>query len=153
MKCQWALNHQQELQVILDLEKIDVCLISETHFTKESYVRYKGYKVYHTIHPDNAAKGGSAVIIKKSIFHYQKKGFQSEKFQATAVKVRTVNYDIIVRALYCPPRHSLREKHYFEFLRSQGRKLIIGGDFNVKHKFWGSRLITTKGRALLNAGR
>jgi exonuclease III len=42
------LNHQSELQVILDINKIDVCLISETHFTKQSFIKFRGYTVYHT---------------------------------------------------------------------------------------------------------
>jgi len=29
-----GLLHQQELQAVLDTEKVDVCLVSETHFTK-----------------------------------------------------------------------------------------------------------------------
>ena len=50
MECQWAPTDQQELQAVLDIEKVDVCLISETHFTKQSYIKFRGYKVYHTIH-------------------------------------------------------------------------------------------------------
>lgn len=30
------LQHQQELQLVLDTNNIDVCLIFETHFTTES---------------------------------------------------------------------------------------------------------------------
>lgn len=41
----------------LDTLKIDICLISETHFTSESYIQLKGYKVYHTVHPFNTARG------------------------------------------------------------------------------------------------
>jgi hypothetical protein len=29
-----------------------------------------------------------------------------------------------------------------------GHKFVAGGDYNSKHKLWGSRLITTKGRQL-----
>jgi hypothetical protein len=52
------LNHQYELQAILDVNKIDACLISETHFTKQSFIKFRGYKVYHTFRPRNAARGG-----------------------------------------------------------------------------------------------
>lgn len=110
------LQHQQELQTVLDIEKIDVCLISETHFTKESFVRFKGYKVYQTIHPENAAKGGSAVIIRDSIAHYQEMEYQSVEIQATAVSVRTQNQNITVVAIYCPTRHTLKTEQYLNFL-------------------------------------
>lgn len=57
------LQHRQELQTVLDVEKIDVCLITETHFTKESFIKFRGYKTYHITHPGNSARGGSAIII------------------------------------------------------------------------------------------
>ena len=49
------LQHQQELQAVLDTGKVD-CLVSETHFTKQSYIKFRGYKVYRTIHPGNSAR-------------------------------------------------------------------------------------------------
>jgi hypothetical protein len=56
---EWNANrllwHQCELQVILSTENIDICLISETHFTKESFVTFKNYITYHTIHLANVA--------------------------------------------------------------------------------------------------
>lgn len=145
------LQHQRELQVVLDSKKIDVCLISETHFTKESYIKFKGYKVYSTIHPDNAAKGGAAVIIKESITHYQEMGWQNEQIQATAVNVRTKSFDVVIAAIYSPPRHAVKKENYVEFLKSQGPRFIIGGDFNAKHTHWASRLTTPKGKELFQA--
>jgi hypothetical protein len=40
--------------------------------------------------------------------------------------------------------------HFFETL---GKKFAAGGDYNSKHTIWGSRLITTKGRELLQVIR
>jgi exonuclease III len=59
------LQHQHEFQVILCTENIDICLIAETHFTKESFIRFQNYTTYQAIHPANTARGGSAIIIKK----------------------------------------------------------------------------------------
>jgi exonuclease III len=61
------LQHQHELRAILCTENIDICLIAETHFTKESFIRFQNYNTYHTIHPDNTARGGSAIVIKNNI--------------------------------------------------------------------------------------
>lgn len=47
------LQHQQELQALLHIENIDICLISETHFTNKSYIRFKELKVYYTTHAEN----------------------------------------------------------------------------------------------------
>lgn len=145
------LRHQQELQAVLDIENIDVCLISETHFTKQSYITFKDYCIYHTIHPDNSARGGSAVIIKKNIQHFEEAKYGKEEIQATVVHIKTKNFPIVVAGLYCPPRHSIKSKQYSEFFKRLGKRFIIGGDFNAKNTHWGSRLTTTKGKELLIA--
>jgi hypothetical protein len=49
------------------------------------------------------------------------------------------------------PRHAISSEKYVEFLQSYGSKYIIGGDWNAKHTQWGARLITPKGRNLLEA--
>jgi len=63
----WITNgltqHKEDLIMTLLDKKIDVCLISETHFTTESYVKLKEFDVYHTKYPNNCVRGGSAVII------------------------------------------------------------------------------------------
>jgi hypothetical protein len=56
-------------------------------------------------------------------------------------------YEIAVAAVYCPPRHNIKEEN-FEFIRTLGNKFIVGGDYNCKNSLWGSRLTTTKGREL-----
>jgi hypothetical protein len=72
------LNHQQELQATLDINKIDVCLISKTHLTKQSFIKFRGYKFFHTTHPGNAARGGSAAIVKDNICHNEGVKIQAE---------------------------------------------------------------------------
>lgn len=146
------LQHQQELQAVLEIENIDICLISETHFTKQSYIKFRGYRVYHTIHPENSAKGGSAIIVKENIIHFEEEKFETEEIQATSIQVQTSkNYHIMITGLYCPPKHSLKKDQYIHFLKRLGKRFILGGDFNAKNTYWGSRLTTTKGKELLNA--
>lgn len=82
-------NHRQEIITFLDLNKVDVLLISETHFTSRTVFSIPYYSVYHTIHPDGTAHGGSAVIIKNSICHYEQEKFQTDPIQATTVSIRT----------------------------------------------------------------
>jgi len=72
MECQWSLATSTRTAGSPWYRKVDVSLISETHFTKQSYITFGGYKIYHAIHPENAAKGGSSVIIKENIHHHEK---------------------------------------------------------------------------------
>jgi hypothetical protein len=59
-------------------------------------------KYINTIHPANSAKGGSAVIIKETIYHYEETKFETEGIQATAVYIKARNYSIVLAGIYCP---------------------------------------------------
>lgn len=145
------LQHKDDLLAILIEQKIDVCLISETHFTKQSYLKMRGYKIYHAVHPQNSARGGSAVMVKEELIHHEYKKIELQEFQSISVKVKLTCHSsgmITIAAVYCPPRFSLKKPDYCDFLRNFTGKFIIGGDFNSKNTRWGSRLTTTKGKEL-----
>lgn len=103
------------------------------------------------MHPDGKAHGGSAILINNKIRHYQSVAFCQEEIQATSVVVEDCHSALTVTALYCPPKHKIREEQFTTFFKSLGNRFIAGGDFNAKHTFWGSRLILTRGRELLKA--
>jgi hypothetical protein len=90
------LQHQHELEVILSTENIDICLISETHFTEESFIRFKNYITYHTIHRANTARGGSVVIIKNSIKQFEEEKYVTCDIQATIVTLETSKQKLTV---------------------------------------------------------
>jgi hypothetical protein len=69
------------------------------------------------------------------------------------VKVKALPYERTVSAVHCPPRHNLKREHFELLFETLGSKFIAGRDYNSKHKIWGSRLITTKGRELLQVIR
>lgn len=56
----------QEVKQFINDHKIDILLISETHFTQKSYFNIRNYLTYDTKHPDGTAHGGTAIIIKKN---------------------------------------------------------------------------------------
>lgn len=65
----------KELKYFLYEQNIDVMLISETHFTKKSYLNILHYNAYDTQHPDESAHGGSALIVKSTIKHHVNENF------------------------------------------------------------------------------
>lgn len=147
------LHKMNELEVFLRTEKIDICLISESHLTKQSIVKkVYGYKIYHTTHPSNIARDGASVLIKDSIQHIEDTKIELEAMPVSTVRVQTKNMELNVSAIYCPPRHKLQESDYLNFLKTLNRNFIIG-DFKAKDTYWGSRLITPKGKMLYNAGK
>lgn len=119
-----------ELQAFLNIQKIDIGLISETHLTNQTYINFKGYNFYHTPHPSNNARGGSAIIVKNNITHYEEASIAQEENQVTAITINTGRQKITIAAIYCPPRHNQKKENYLRVLSSLGDKFIIGGDFN-----------------------
>jgi len=77
------LQYKENLIVTLVDHKIDLCLISETHFTRESYIKLRRFDVYHTMYPNNCARAGSAVNIKKEISLHEDIKIEKEEFQVT----------------------------------------------------------------------
>lgn len=149
---QWNANglaqHSQELRTFIILHKLDVMLISETHFTNMTTFTITGYTTYSTNSPDGRAHGGSALIIKNSISHHSLPVYQSDKFQATSVCVNDRFGYLNLSASYFPPRHTLAIDDFKNYFLSLGNRFIVGADFNAKNPFWGSRLTTPRGRVL-----
>ena len=144
-------QHSQEVKTFLTNQKIDIMLISETHFTTKNFMKIHNYKIYDTKHPDGTAHGGTAIIIKSSIKHYELEQYQHDFLQATSVAIAELNRDITISAIYCPPKHTIKKEQFETFYKTLGPRFIAGGDYNAKHSEWGSRLITPKGRELYKA--
>jgi hypothetical protein len=142
------LQHKYYIKIFLDHSAVDILLLSETHFTERSYFKIPHYNAYFTNHPDSTAHACAGIIIKNTIQHYELPKFEENFLQATAIKVKMQTYDLTIAAVYCPPRHNIKEENFLEFFQTLGNKFIAGGDFDSKNTLWDSRLTTTRGRAL-----
>ncbi|KAJ8715583.1 hypothetical protein PYW07_010065 [Mythimna separata] len=81
------------------------------HFTKNSQIYIKNYNIYTTNHPDGTAHGGTAVLIKSTIDHYELPSYTTEHIQATSIQIQDRNGQFSVSALSihtgvpgCPPQ-------------------------------------------------
>ena len=114
-------------------------------------IKINGFKVYYCNHPDGTSHGGAAVIIKECIKQHALLNFQHPHLQAIAVAIDDWQGALTVAAVYCPPRHRMDEQMFTDFFCKLGKRFITGGDWNAKNTYWGSRLITTRGRELKKA--
>lgn len=144
-------QHTLEVKSFLELYKIDILLISETHFTKKSHFKIDSYKLYHTMHPDGTAHGGSAILIKNNIRHHETANYCTNEIQATNLVIEDWTGPFTISAVYNPPKHNLKQDDYEKFFNTLGSRFVAGGDYNAKHTYWGSRTVTPKGRQLLRA--
>lgn len=144
-------QHSTEVKSFLNERKIDILLISETHFTSKNYLSVPNFKFYHVMHPDGTAHGGSAILIRDNIKHQEGQHFRTKEIQATNVVIEDRSGPITISSIYSPPRHTIKKEHYDSFFLSLGHRFLACGDYNAKHLAWGSRLITPKGRQLLSS--
>ena len=139
-------QHKSEIQLFLNLNRIDIFLISVTHFTSKSHLVIPGYNLCCTNHPDGTAHGGTAILIKSTIAYFELLKYTEAEIQATSINVRGPFNDIAITAVYCPPKHNLKANQFEKFFHFLGKTFIARGDFNSKSTLWGSRLTMTKGK-------
>jgi len=89
-----------EVKAFILSQDIDILLVSETHFTNKSYLRILGYTLYHAMHPHD--KGGTVLIIRSSIKHYEIDKHQRDFLQATSIMIETWNGCITISAVHSP---------------------------------------------------
>lgn len=141
-------NHRDEVEILINNNEIDILLISETHFQENSFLKISGYVCYDTRHPSGAARGGTAVLIRKDIQHYEIDKFATTEIQATSVVIKDKNGPLVISSVYCPPNQKLTLETINQFFKLLGPRWMAGEDWNAKHLTWGSRLNTTRGKAL-----
>lgn len=143
-------NHALDLETVLNHKRIDVALISETHFTKFSHIHIPGYTLIKSNHPDNTAHGGAAIFIKSNIEFYPLPRFSQSFLQSCAINLKLNNTSLTIAAVYLPPKHNIKNTQFADFFNSFNNNFIIGGDFNAKHQSWGCRANNPRGVTLYN---
>lgn len=91
------------------------------------------YKYYQTRHPDGKAHGGTAIIVKANIKHFESNSYCENHLQATTMVIGDRTGSITVAAVYCPPRYNITKEEYRTFFSILGKRFIAGGDYNAKH--------------------
>lgn len=121
------LGHLSELEIFLNSERIDICLISETHFTRFTYAKIRGYNAYYSIHPAEKAKGGTAIFVKENIRHFEELKIESEKMQVTTINLRlNNNKKFYVSAIYCLARYTWKKEDYTKLFKLLSCNFILG---------------------------
>lgn len=121
-------------------------LIAETRFTCKNYLKMSGYAVYLTHDPSDNFHGGTAILIKEKIDYHEIEKYEHDYLQATSIVISS--YALIISAAYCPPKHAVNQNQFSEYFETLGHRFIAGGDWNIKHFSWDSRLISSRGRQL-----
>lgn len=92
-----------------------MCLIPKTHLSIQIYIKIRVYSTYHTVHPRDAARPGSAILITENMSHYENATYETDSIQATTVVVTIVRYNFAVSAIFSPPRNRIDTDEYRKF--------------------------------------
>lgn len=141
-------NHVNELQTFLIYNYIDILLVSETHLTNKSHISLRGFDIITANQLNNRAHAGAAIVIKNTIKYEVAEPIMESYLQAAGVKITCDNSSVSIYSVYFPPRYTVSCELYDNLFNKLGSKYIIGGDFNAKHPWWGSRLTNPKGKQL-----
>lgn len=130
-------RHLNELELLIHQHKIDILLISETHCTKNSYIRIKGYTAVLANHPLDVSYGGSAILIKSSLIFEEQPSVSNDEYQISHIKLKMRTETVSLAAIYIRPRFNLKQADYENLFANLGNNFLAGGDFNCKHTHWG----------------
>jgi hypothetical protein len=119
------------------------------HTTEHTFVKIPHFTIYYANHPDGTAHPGSAIIIKSTLKCYELEPFITNKIQGTITQLEALSRPMVIAAVYSTPRHSISAEEYDHFLLQLGTHSLVASDWKAKHTVWGYRLMTVKGRNLL----
>ncbi|KMQ87797.1 rna-directed dna polymerase from mobile element jockey-like protein, partial [Lasius niger] len=118
---------------------------------KKSKVKLRDFVCYHTPHPADTARRGSAVLVRNHIQHYEDAEY-GNLLQVITIMIQARNKELKVAAIYCPPRNFPTREDYINLF-----KILVTisslEETTMRNTYWGSRLITGRGKELYLAGK
>jgi len=144
-------RRRNELDVLLHDKRVDVAMVTETHFTNNTKFFIRDYTTYSTNHPDNTARGGAAILIKSTIQHFLNPSTSTDYVQASSITVKLQSSDIVLSSSYWPPNQPVSAAQFISYFLSLGPRFLSGGDFNAKHPQRGCRASNPRGHSFLTS--
>ena len=122
-------------------EKIDVFGLTEIwHPSVSMQESLKRRWTWISTQRDNKRGGGAALIISKGTKTMERKDLYNKKVEAVWCNLYGENFKCVVGSVYIPPNDSEMMKIFLstvEKVAAEDVPLILIGDFNAHHKYWG----------------
>ena len=139
----------EETMHYLQINKIDVALINETHLKNHIAINNNRYQ-FIRYDRNEALKGGLLIAIRKNIAVNPVTLPRLDSIEALACSINLHNSEIIFIVTYKKPETQLNVED-LQKLQHLGRKILIAGDLNSKHRFWNSRKQNRNGLRLYDS--
>jgi hypothetical protein len=153
------LNKIVELESFMLNQSIDIMMIIEARVDTVNSINIDGYICYLVPNPESTRKGGVATYVKQNIRHSALETISTPMVQCAPIALFPSNGNanpITITPIYCPPIYQWTSDHFNRlFIKigslSQGSRLLICGDWNAKHTWWGNVRSCLRGRSLFTA--
>jgi len=126
-------NKSQEFSYFINKNKIDVALVTETWLKSRINLNFVNYEIIRSDSPRQKA-GGVAIIINKQIKFHILPQINITGCDILLIKIQS-NINLTVGVVYAPPNAHL-DTNILSNILTNYSPIIIGGDYNAKHKSW-----------------
>ncbi|GFT84406.1 probable RNA-directed DNA polymerase from transposon X-element [Trichonephila clavipes] len=140
-----------EFKIFVEKYSPDIILIQETHLRPSHNININNYKCYRNDRQTaGRPSGGTLILIKKSIPHYNTPIPQLFHVEATTVTINPPNLDpLSITSIYVPPpSDKLLFTLDLETIMQVNSHCVIFGDFNATHNYWNCSRNSTRGTQL-----
>ncbi|GFV45676.1 probable RNA-directed DNA polymerase from transposon X-element [Trichonephila clavipes] len=156
--CSWNANgilaKINEFKLFVEKYSPDLILVQETKLRPIHNIRIANYTCYRNdrVADGHAVGGGTLIMIKNSINHFNMQTPQLQYTEATIVTINPPNFNpLTIISIYIPPSSDNRLFTLdIENLIQINSSCVIFGDFNATHNAWNCSINSVRGKQLKN---
>jgi len=141
-------NKEHELTYFINNSNIDVVLVTETWLNPRTNINFVNYEIIRSDSPRRNNVGGVAIIINKQLKFHILPQVTIDRCDVLLIKIQS-NVGLTVGVIYAPPKAKFT-CNLLNNIVSSNSPIVIGGDFNAKHKSWNNFNNNFRGLQLYN---
>jgi len=141
-------NKEHELTYFINNNSINVVLVTETWLNPRTKINFVNYEIIRSDSSRRNNSGGVAIIINKQLKFHILPQVTIDGCDVLLIKIQS-NIGLIVGVIYAPPKAKF-SCNILNNIVTNNSPIIIGGDFNAKHKSWNNFNNNSRGLQLYN---
>lgn len=136
-----------QIDLLLNEEKIDIAVISETFMTPGHDFRLTNYTVYRKDRPTHG--GGVLIAVRNNIDHRRLPNYQTVVAEDVSIEVIVDKTAIVFTSVYVP-KYTKYFASDINKITPNNKYFVALGDFNAKHMAWNCKANNRAGKVLFN---
>lgn len=145
---------RHDLELFLNTEEPHIILLNETKIKSKHLLYFRNYNFIRNDRTQNNG-GGTGILIKNNIsYTVVPRPPTIQSIESTIIKISSNNHELLIAAVYFTPNTNFPSIHTHDLTEliklntHPNSSIIIGGDLNAKHSFWGNATPNQSGEKL-----